>query len=48
MRRREPPEGAEMAGKTQPQAGIDLKLPPVSPGEQRYAVAIRDGSDLWL
>jgi hypothetical protein len=25
-----------------------VKLPPSKPGEQRYAVAIRDGSDLWL
>jgi hypothetical protein len=25
-----------------------VKLPPPKPGEQRYAVAIRDGSDLWL
>lgn len=25
-----------------------MKLPPPKPGEQRYAVAIRDGSDLWL
>jgi hypothetical protein len=25
-----------------------MKLPSSKPGEQRYAVAIRDGSDLWL
>ena len=25
-----------------------MKLGPPKPGEQRYAVAIRDGSDLWL
>jgi hypothetical protein len=25
-----------------------VKLPPPKPVEQRYAVAIRDGSDLWL
>ena len=25
-----------------------MKLPPPKPGEQRYAVAIRDGSALWL
>src|ERR1700746_2293964 len=29
-----------------PKVGL-MKLPPV-PGEQKYAVAIRDGSDLWL
>jgi hypothetical protein len=25
-----------------------VKLPPPKPSEQRYAVAIQDGSDLWL
>jgi hypothetical protein len=32
--------------KTGPKVGL-MKLQPV-PGEQKYAVAIRDGSDLWL
>jgi hypothetical protein len=32
--------------KTSPKVGL-MKLQPV-PGEQKYAVAIRDGSDLWL
>src|SRR5579859_250481 len=31
---------------TTPKVGL-MKLQPV-PGEQKYAVAIRDGSDLWL
>jgi hypothetical protein len=49
MRRHEQPQprGAEIAGKYSPKVGL-MKLPPPSPGEQRYAVAIRDGSDLWL
>jgi len=49
MRRHEQPQprGAEIAGKNSPKVGL-MKLPPPSPGEQRYAVAIRDGSDLWL
>jgi hypothetical protein len=32
--------------KSGPKVGL-MKLQPV-PGEQKYAVAIRDGSDLWL
>jgi hypothetical protein len=30
-----------------PKVGL-MKLGPVPPGEHRYAVAVRDGSDLWL
>ncbi len=30
-----------------PKVGL-MKLPPRIPGEYRYAVAVRDGSDLWL
>jgi hypothetical protein len=37
----------KMAGKTISEARL-MKLPQPRPGEQRYAVAIRDGSDLWL
>jgi hypothetical protein len=30
-----------------PKVGL-MKLPPLLPGEHRYAVAVREGSDLWL
>lgn len=30
-----------------PKVGL-MKLPPLAPGEYRYAVAFREGSDLWL
>jgi hypothetical protein len=33
--------------KTAPKFGA-MKLPPMEPGEHRYAVALREGSDLWL
>jgi hypothetical protein len=36
-----------MAVNTSPKVRL-MKLAPPRPGEQRYAVAIRDGSDLWL
>jgi hypothetical protein len=52
MRRREPPQprGTEMAGSNaKPARRFDpAKLKPPDPGEQRYAVAMWEGSDLWL
>jgi hypothetical protein len=47
---REPPpaEGLCAAASKRSQETPVVKLPPPKPGEQRYAVAIRDGSDLWL
>ncbi len=39
-------EEARQRGAAQPKVGL-MKLQPV-PGELRYAVAVREGSDLWL
>lgn len=37
----------ELHKKPAPKVGL-MKLPPLMPGERRYAVAIRDGFNLWL
>jgi hypothetical protein len=39
-------EDAKECSATSPRVGL-MKLPP-RPGEHRYAVAVREGSDLWL
>jgi hypothetical protein len=41
-------EGVCAAARKRSQETPPVKLQPPKPGEQRYAVAIQDGSDLWL